>query len=143
MDTNKHEFGLKRRILSLSCPLSLTPRFSWVLSDYRVAANRFNGFSPRPSRGLLPLPARDERGEGRGEGLLSAFMATKRLPVFAVGAINKPNHPRASAACLFAAALLLASVCTSMAAMLYVDVNSANPTAPYSSWATAAATIQD
>ncbi|HYV30397.1 MAG TPA: right-handed parallel beta-helix repeat-containing protein, partial [Candidatus Binatia bacterium] len=70
-------------------------------------------------------------------------MATKRLPVFAVGAINKPNHPRAAAARLFAAALLLASVCTSMAAMLYVDVNSANPTAPYSSWATAAATIQD
>jgi len=39
--------------------------------------------------------------------------------------------------------LALASATSTLAAVLYVDVNSANPTPPYTNWATAAATIQD
>jgi len=42
-----------------------------------------------------------------------------------------------------AAGVLLADAVSTSAAMRYVDVNSADPVAPYTSWATAAATIQD
>jgi len=44
---------------------------------------------------------------------------------------------------LRAVGFVLLTAITSRAAVLYVDVNSASPTPPYSSWATAAATIQD
>jgi len=42
---------------------------------------------------------------------------------------------------LLAAGMLLATAGSTLAAVRYVDLKSAGPTAPYTSWATAAATI--
>src|SRR6266550_1786950 len=55
---------------------------------------------------------------------------------------NNLNHSRTLAARLFAAGTMLAVAGSALAAMRYVDVNSAIPAPPYTNWATAARTIQ-
>ena len=70
-------------------------------------------------------------------GQMGSRMKRKRL------AMNNLNHSRILAARLFAAALLLVSAGSALAAVRYVDVNSTNATPPYTNWATAATNIQD
>jgi hypothetical protein len=54
-----------------------------------------------------------------------------------------PNDSLASSARLLAAALLLVSTGSGLAAVRYVDVHSTNSTPPYLGWGTAATNIQD
>jgi PKD repeat protein len=56
--------------------------------------------------------------------------------------MNNLNHCRPLAGRLFTASLLVISAGGGLAAVRFVDVNSANPTPPYSNWATAATNIQ-
>ncbi|HYV31496.1 MAG TPA: hypothetical protein VEO53_10370, partial [Candidatus Binatia bacterium] len=57
--------------------------------------------------------------------------------------MNKLNHSRTLARLLYAAAMLVVIAESALAAVRYVDLNSANPTVPYTSWAMAATNIQD
>src|ERR1051325_275263 len=53
------------------------------------------------------------------------------------------KHSKIFAARLFAFGLLLAGAGSALATVRYVDVNSTNATAPYTSWASASTNIQD
>src|SRR5438874_13532905 len=56
--------------------------------------------------------------------------------------MNNLNHSQTLAARLFAAGMLLATASSALAAVRYVDLNSASSTPPYTNPATAARTIQ-
>jgi hypothetical protein len=57
--------------------------------------------------------------------------------------MNERNYSRKFVGSLLALAVVLLSANSPFAALRYVDLNSANPTPPYTNWATAAETIQD
>ena len=57
--------------------------------------------------------------------------------------MNNLNQSPTLAIQLFAGGLLLAAAGSALAVVRHVDVNSANATLPYTSWATAATNIQD
>src|SRR5260370_39444280 len=57
--------------------------------------------------------------------------------------MNTLNHSRTLTARLFAVGMLLAISGSGLAAVRYVDINSASPTPPYTNWATAAVVIQN